>query len=122
MPRRREIVDFKSGSPSADPARIVQLEVYALAAAGGALAPRPPAALAATFAYLGGGVLTEQSHLADESWLGRARGHIEEIAAGINDARWDPRPSPACGNCDFLRFCAEGRESGVTPPDRRGRR
>ncbi len=117
-----EIVDFKSGSPSADPARIVQLEVYALAAAGGALAPRPPAALAATFAYLGGGVLTEQSHLADESWLGRARGHIEEIAAGINDARWDPRPSPACGNCDFLRFCAEGRESGVTPPDRRGRR
>lgn len=105
---RWEIVDFKSGRPTDDPARPVQLEVYALAAAGGALGP-PPRALTVTFAYLGGGELVEETSAAEGDWLDGARRRVESLADGIASSVWDPSPSPACAGCDFLRFCPEGR-------------
>lgn len=103
-----EVVDFKSGRPSDDPAVRVQLEAYALAVQRGAFGASPPTRLQVTFAYLGGG-LVERSELADTRWLETAGEHLEEIALGIVSERYDPTPSPTCRRCDFLTFCPAGK-------------
>ncbi len=104
-----EIVDFKSGKPSSNPAMRVQLQAYAVAIEAGSLGPNPPTEMRATFAYLGGGALTEQSENADGPWMEAAHQRLSDIAGGIGTKNFDPVPSSACHRCDFLRFCAEGK-------------
>ncbi len=104
-----EIVDFKSGRPSDDPAAIVQLQAYAVAAADGAVAPDPPARLRVAFAYLGGEEMIEVAEDVDEAWLERARSRLEELTAASRGDRFEPEPSAACRRCDFLTFCEAGR-------------
>jgi hypothetical protein len=102
-----EVVDFKSGKPSDDPARIVQLEAYAVACDDIDFEVGDVTAMKVTFAYLGGG-LTEESYDVDAGWLAGARAHLEELGAGILEERFDPVPSERCRRCDFLQFCDAG--------------
>ncbi len=104
-----EIVDFKTGKPSRLVSTRVQLEAYAVAVDEVRFAPRKPDELRVTFAYLGGG-LTELTEEVDSTWLASARNHLGELIASIQEERWAPQPSTACHTCDFLRFCAPGRE------------
>lgn len=105
---RWEVVDFKSGRRDDDPARIVQLQAYALAAREVDFGIPRPGRIDVTFAYLGGG-LAEETHHADDEWLDRARSSIASIAGGIEAEDWAPRPGDWCRSCDFLRFCSAGR-------------
>lgn len=109
-PNSWEIVDFKSGRKSDNPAAIVQLEAYAIAAADGAVAPTPPKEMKVTFAYLGGGGLEAVTTVADEAWLQNARRHLAELATAAGGPEYSPVPSARCSRCDFLRFCDVGRE------------
>ena len=108
-----EIVDFKSGAASSNPARQVQLQAYAVAAVDGAVAVDRPKQLDVTFAYLGKGKLTEETQRVDERWLDDARtsveGILDGITAGVGDGGFEPAPSDACHSCDFLRFCEQGK-------------
>lgn len=117
-----EIVDYKSGRPSQNTARMRQLEAYALAAADGLLGP-PPDQLTVTFAYLGGG-LTEERHAVDDDWLSEARRSIESSLDAIAAAEFTPRPGPSCHSCDFLTVCTEGQAfvsaSSEQPPGNDG--
>lgn len=103
-----EVVDFKSGRRSRDPAALVQLEAYALAVASGGFSVAGPRHLAVTFAYLGDG-LEEVREEVDDTWLAGARRHLEEILDRIEKGDWTPDPSPACRHCDFQRFCEPGK-------------
>lgn len=104
-----EVVDFKTGRVTHSPSAVVQLQAYAIAAKDAGFAPEPPHRLRATFAYLGRG-LTEQIHEVDARWERQARAAVGDIGDAILEQRWDPRPSSACGSCDFLNFCKEGKE------------
>lgn len=108
-PGKWEIVDFKSGRNKNDPAAMVQLEAYAIAAADGALASEPPEAMSATFAYLGGGILNEVTVEIDGAWLEEARRHLAELINAAAGPDFPQSPSDACRHCDFLKFCAAGR-------------
>jgi len=99
-----EIVDFKSGRPSENPAVEVQLEAYALAARD----VNPDVDLSVSFAYLGGGLETRTKQ-ADDPWLDAARTHLVELIGAIREGRYEPSPSPTCRWCDFLPFCEQGR-------------
>ncbi len=103
-----EIVDFKSGRRRSDPSMQVQLETYAVAATDVDFGLDSPSALSATFVFLGGGDLDEERHEIDDRWLSRARSHLDSLAVGIASEDWEPAPGPACGTCDFLRFCDVG--------------
>jgi DNA helicase-2/ATP-dependent DNA helicase PcrA len=103
-----EVVDFKSGRHRPDPARLVQLQAYAVAVDEGALSVERPASLAVTFAYFGDG-LEEVSAAVDEAWLREARSRIDGILAGITREQFDPVPSTACHHCDFTKFCEAGQ-------------
>ncbi|GMQ93002.1 MAG: ATP-dependent DNA helicase [Acidimicrobiia bacterium] len=106
-----EIVDYKSGYHRDDPARKVQLEAYAIAAADGALSATPPESIDVTFAYFGGDELTEVTDTVDEQWLDRAREHVAGLVdLGINGP-FDPQPSPDCRWCDFLHLCPAGQRA-----------
>lgn len=104
-----EVVDFKSGRPSDDPARRVQLEAYAVAVAeagfGGGIAPDRTRV---TFAYLGGEELVEQTEEVDASWLATARSHLAELVEVATGGDYPAAASPACRTCDFIRFCETG--------------
>ncbi len=102
-----EIVDFKSGRPSADPTIEVQLEAYALAADAGALAVGRPHKISVTFVFLGDG-FEQRTQVVDAAWLERARASVEGILHCIDGEEFEPRPSSYCTTCDFLRFCEEG--------------
>lgn len=104
-----EIVDFKSGTPSAEPSRIVQLQAYAIAATEVDLGLPPPEDLEMTFAYLGGG-LTEETVRADRQWVDAARESLHSILTRIKREEFDPSPGSWCRSCDFLRFCEPGQE------------
>ena len=104
-----EIVDFKSGRPKTDDARMVQLEAYAVAADEEALGLPRPSATTVTFAYLGGG-LHEESHEADQPWISNARTHLLSLTNAIDSGVFGEQPGEHCGRCDFLRFCEPGRE------------
>ena len=78
-PGEWEIVDYKSGRASEDPALDVQLQTYAIAAADGAVATPAPERLAVTFAFFGGGVFADRTVEVDDSWLAEARTRIDEL-------------------------------------------
>lgn len=103
-----EIVDWKSGGPSASQSALIQLQAYALAAKAGALGHPIPDQLQVSFVYLGAGpqVVT---HQVDEPWLAEARTRLEGLMANIRSEQFDPAPSPACQTCDFQKFCPEGQ-------------
>jgi DNA helicase II / ATP-dependent DNA helicase PcrA len=103
-----EVVDFKSGRPSADPSARVQLEAYALAVRRGAFSTEAPELLSVTFAYLGDG-LVERTEQVDAGWLQRAEEHLEDLASQIRAEQFDPVPSASCRRCDFLSFCPTGQ-------------
>jgi DNA helicase-2/ATP-dependent DNA helicase PcrA len=104
-----EIVDYKSGRYVDDPARKVQLEAYALAAADGALSNIQPDGIDVTFAYFGDDELVEVTEQVDGEWLSRARKNIAKLVdQGVNGP-FDPTPSNGCRWCDFLHLCPAGQ-------------
>ena len=104
-----EIVDFKSGRIRNDPARIVQLEAYAVAAEEAGLDGRPPpTSTTVTFAYFGGSQTEEISEAVDQAWMERARTHLTDLMRGADDGPYDPEPGDICRFCDFARFCEAG--------------
>ncbi len=105
-----DIVDFKSGRRTDDPARRVQLLAYALAAAEGALDPSPASQLSVSFVYLGGGRVDVEREDVDAAWIERARLEVEQLLDGVHRDVYEPTPGPGCVTCDFVSFCDEGRE------------
>jgi DNA helicase-2/ATP-dependent DNA helicase PcrA len=103
-----EVVDFKSGRPSSDPSRVVQLQSYAIAAQDVDFGYPTPDDLEVTFAYLGGG-LVEDTYRADAGWVDHARSDISRLTRSIEDKIFDETPGDWCHSCDFLRFCEPGR-------------
>ncbi len=103
-----EIVDFKSGRPKPPGPRRVQLEAYAVAATSVEFPVPKPEILSVTFAFLGGG-LAEHREEVDEAWLGTAANNLESIVEAAAAGEYAPSPGPACGRCDFLRFCDAGK-------------
>jgi hypothetical protein len=61
-----------------------------------------------TFAYFGDGA-AETSEAVDDAWIAGARAHLGDLVAAAAAEQYKPTPSRACHNCDFLRFCDEGR-------------
>lgn len=102
-----EIVDFKSGRPSDDPAMDLQLQAYALAATEGALPGRPAPELSVTFVFLGDG-FKSRTESVDPSWVERAEASVDGTLRSIGAGEFTPKPSEHCRRCDFLRFCPEG--------------
>ena len=120
------VVDYKTGRHllSTDDARSsLPLALYALAA--GRVLRRPCHRV--ELHHLPSGQVLAWSH-SDESLarhLSRAEAIAQECAAadeamreGLPAPRYDevfpPRPSPACGWCDYLRHCPEGAAAAVT--------
>lgn len=104
-----EIVDYKSGRSSDDPALDVQLETYAIAAADGALGSPVPDRISVTFAFFGGGEYAERTVEADDEWLASARERVGSLAGRVMAEMYEPTPSEACKKCDFLHLCEPGR-------------
>jgi RecB family exonuclease len=120
------VVDYKTGRHllSTDDARSsLPLALYALAA--GRVLRRPCHRV--ELHHLPSGQVLAWSH-SDESLarhLSRAEAIAQECAEadeamreGLPEPRYDevfpPRPSPACGWCDYLRHCPEGAAAAVT--------
>ncbi len=104
-----EIVDYKSGRPSDDPALDVQLQTYAIAISDGAIAAPVPDRLIVTFAFFGGGELVERSVEVDDARLADARRRIGVLVARFGNDEYEPTPSDACRRCDFASFCPAGK-------------
>ena len=104
-----EIVDYKSGRHRDDPARDIQLKVYAIAAHDGALSSTPPTAIDVTFAYFGGDELVETTETVDEQWLADARREVESLVDQGRDGPFQTAPSAECTWCDFLHLCPDGQ-------------
>ena len=104
-----EVVDFKTGRPSDDPARRVQLEAYAIAADEAGFGGAPvPQRTRVTFVYLGGDEVVEQTEDVDAEWLAAARSHLSELIEIAMSGEYQPAPSNGCRTCDFARFCDAG--------------
>jgi DNA helicase-2/ATP-dependent DNA helicase PcrA len=104
-----EVVDFKSGRPSDDPSRRVQLEAYAVAVAEAGLAGgRSPGAIRVTFAYCGGDEVEEITEVVDADWLDAAHQHLAALLDAAAATEHLPTPSPSCRGCDFLHLCPAG--------------
>lgn len=108
-----EVVDFKTGRAKDDPARMVQLEAYAVAVDDVDFADVKPQSLDVTFAYLGGS-LEEVSERADRAWVDEARQHLETLTGRIDAGEFEPSPGQWCHNCDFLQFCDAGMREVAT--------
>ncbi|MCZ7533449.1 MAG: ATP-dependent helicase [Acidimicrobiia bacterium] len=104
-----EIVDYKSGRPSTDPSRMVQLKAYALAAAEGVVSSETPDAMSVSFAYFGGSEAEEVSETVDDRWIAEAKIEIAGLVAVGAEGPWNATPSPACRFCDFLVHCDAGK-------------
>jgi DNA helicase-2/ATP-dependent DNA helicase PcrA len=104
-----EVVDFKSGRGRDDGPNLVQLQTYALAVSDARFGFDPPEQLDVSFVYLGGENPVVRSHRVDDDWLARARDRVTHLLEDIGRQAWDPTPTEACGHCEFLRFCQEGR-------------
>lgn len=115
-PGNWEIVDFKSGGPSEDPAAIVQLQAYAVAAADGAVSTDHPTQLRVAFVYLGGADMVEVGNDVDEAWLEQAHLRLDGLIQATTGDDFDPRPSPSCRRCDFLPICEPGRDFVASEP------
>jgi DNA helicase-2/ATP-dependent DNA helicase PcrA len=107
--RHWEVVDFKSGRPSSDPSRVVQLQSYAIAATDVDFGHPTPEQLDVTFAYLGGG-LTESTYQADPDWVATARTDIAGLTRSIEEKLFIETPGEWCNSCDYLRFCQPGKD------------
>ena len=105
-----EIVDYKSGRRSDDPARRVQLQAYAVAAAEGAVSHDTPESLTVSFAYFGGSTFEEVTEMVDEAWLTTARIEIKRLVDQGANGPFDPTPSKACSYCDFRHHCQAGKD------------
>ncbi len=120
-PGHWEIVDFKSGRRRNDPSAIVQLQAYAVAAADGAVGADLPDSMDVTFAYLGTGTVEEVTVAVTEAWLDAARSRLAELVNAMTADTFEPTPGPACGRCDFVRFCEAGsaylESTAPTPAD-----
>ncbi len=103
-----EIVDFKSGRPTDDPAVGIQLDAYAIAVADGAVSRSQPDDLTVSFAYLGDG-LSVRSRKLDAEELASARSRVEAVVSGLTAEDFAPRPGDRCRRCDFVDVCPEGR-------------
>jgi DNA helicase II / ATP-dependent DNA helicase PcrA len=104
-----EIVDFKSGRPSEDPSRRIQLQAYALAVArAGLVAGRVPGPLRVTFLYLGEDDPIEVSEDVDDAWLEEAAAAVADVVTRAGAGLTEPTPSAGCRWCDFSRFCPAG--------------
>lgn len=103
-----EIVDYKSGRKSDNPARRVQLQAYAIAASDGAVSIDRPESMTVSFAYFGGGELVEVSESVDDAWLASARSDVEQLITLGAEGPWEPTPSVACRYCDFRIHCKAG--------------
>ncbi len=108
-----EIVDFKSGRRHEDPARRIQLDAYAIAAADGVLGPVPDR-LDLSFVFLGGDQAEIETVAATPEYVGKARDRIEgliaHVASGGNDrGEFATNPGDHCRHCDFVPHCEAGR-------------
>ncbi len=103
-----EVIDFKSGRRPTEPVQLVQLQAYAMAVRDAGLAARFPAALTVTFVYLGGGNIEEVSYDVDGEWMREADAAVSALVAAARDERYEPTPSNACEQCDFVQFCQAG--------------
>ncbi|HSJ82472.1 MAG TPA: ATP-dependent DNA helicase [Acidimicrobiia bacterium] len=112
--RSWEIVDFKSGKRRDDPARMVQLQAYSVAATKVDFGLEEPEQIDVSFVYLGGG-LDVHTERADEQWQEQARVNLERLTDAIDAARFEPVPGAWCNGCDFLRFCTEGKREVGRP-------
>jgi DNA helicase-2/ATP-dependent DNA helicase PcrA len=104
-----EVVDYKTGRvpPPGDPITSLQLDVYALACIE--IWGRKPEELTLTYLYLGEGEGgTEVTTTADEPDALRAR--IKVLLEGIGAGKYKATPGRQCHWCDFLPFCAPGKE------------
>ncbi len=108
-PGRWEIVDYKSGRVSENPARRVQLQAYAIAAVDGAVSIDRPESMRVAFAYFGDAEVVEVIEDVDDDWLDEARSDIERLVAVGAEGPWEPKPSPSCVHCDFMVHCPAGR-------------
>jgi RecB family exonuclease len=106
--RAWEIVDFKSGKRRDDPARMVQLQAYSVAATKVDFGLEEPEQIDVSFVYLGGG-LEVHTERADGQWQEQARVNLERLTDAIDGDRFEPVPGGWCNGCDFLRFCPEGK-------------
>lgn len=108
-----EIVDYKSGRAPSGGIRdkLVQLQVYALAAADGALAESAPDRLSVTFAYFGTDPAVEITEEADEEWLSSARTRVSSLLAKAEEGPFEATPNSGCRFCDFLHHCEAGKAS-----------
>jgi DNA helicase-2/ATP-dependent DNA helicase PcrA len=105
-----EIVDFKSGRPSTQPSRKVQLEAYAVASQTGLAGFESPDNITVTFAYFGGDEVVAESESVDKAWLSAAADHLETLVAGAAAGPYDAEPGESCRFCDFSRFCEAGTD------------
>ena len=102
-----EIVDWKTGAGNTTTdAQRVQLELYALAAQE--IWGKSPEEVSLTFVYLGGDQVKEVTVEVRPAEVIRKEltAALESIGAG----EFAAIPSPACGHCDFTRWCAPGKE------------
>lgn len=107
-PGQWEIVDWKSGTISSDPTRVIQLQAYALAAHAGLIGDRVPDSLRVTFCYLGGPEAETVSYDVTADWLEEAQAAIETALESVAGPEYPPAPGTRCHSCDFTRFCDAG--------------
>ncbi len=103
-----EIVDYKSGRRSDNPARRVQLQAYAVAVSEGAVSHETPDSLTVSFAYFGGSTFEEVIEPVDETWLSTAQVEIKRLVDQGANGPFEPTPSQACRHCDFRHHCDAG--------------
>ena len=94
-----DVVDWKTGRSVADP---LQLEVYGLACAE--IWGKRPEDLTLTYCYLDRDEIVSVP-MGDPA---EVRARLAAQVEGIDAGAFDPTPGPACGYCDFRRFCPEG--------------
>lgn len=104
-----EIVDWKSGTVSSDPTRVIQLQAYAVAASRGLIGDRVPESLRVTFCYLGGANAEEVSYDVTPLWLDEARIALEAVLGEVTGPEYPSVPGTRCHSCDFSRFCDAGK-------------
>ncbi len=112
-----EIVDYKSGRSRDDPATLVQLQAYAVAAAAGAVAGGAPDSMRVTFVYLGSDPVEAVVHDVTDEWLDVASVRIADLAHAAKGDEFPPTPSTGCGRCDFRSFCEVGSAWWATNGD-----
>jgi DNA helicase-2/ATP-dependent DNA helicase PcrA len=102
---RWEVVDYKTGRvpPEDDPITGLQLDLYALACVD--VFGKRPEDLTLTYFYLGEG--KEVTRPAGDPT--ETRNRVLEWLSGIAAGEFEAKPGEQCAWCDFLSFCAPGR-------------